>query len=544
MTKTHNRTGGQAIIQSLLQLGVDTVFGLPGAQTYALFDAMYESRERLRYVGSRHEQGAAYMAFGYSRSTGRAGVYSVVPGPGVLNTGAALATAYSANAPVLCLTGQIPSAGIGSGRGYLHELPDQLATLRSLTKWAGRINHPSEVPAMVATAFRHMLAGRPRPVALETPWDVLDRQAVIDTASELQLPRPPEPEPQQLDAALQLLRQAEAPMIMVGSGAMEAGNEVLQLAHLIQAPVVSFRSGRGVVANDSPYGLTCAEGYRLWQDTDLLVGIGSRLELQYMRWMKVPPGLKVIRIDIDPEEMQRLRPDVALVGDAAAVTALLTQDLEEIIKNRPSREEQFEGVKQSVARDIRAVQPQMDYLEVIREILPRDGIFVDEISQVGMTAWFGLPVYAPRTFITCGYSGTLGYGFNTALGVKVGNPDKAVISVSGDGGFLFGVQELATAQQYRIGVVSIVFNNGGWGNVRRDQLTKMHGHLFGVDLHNPDFVRLAQSFGVRAWRTDTPAGLRTCLAEALETDTPALVEVTVAQDSEAPPWDFLMPGNY
>ena len=330
----------------------------------------------------------------------------------------------------------------------------------------------------------------------------------------------------------------------LGSGAMEAGNEVLQLAHLIQAPVVSFRSGRGVVANDSPYGLTCAEGYRLWQDTDLLVGIGSRLELQYMRWMKVPQGLKVIRIDIDPEEMQRLRPDVALVGDAAAVTALLTQDLEEIIKNRPSREEQFEGVKQSVARDIRAVQPQMDYLEVIREILPRDGIFVDEISQVGMTAWFGLPVYAPRTFITCGYSGTLGYGFNTALGVKVGNPDKAVISVSGDGGFLFGVQELATAQQYRIGVVSIVFNNGGWGNVRRDQLTKMHGHLFGVDLHNPDFVRLAQSFGVRAWRTDTPAGLRTCLAEALETDAPALVEVTVAQDSEAPPWDFLMPGNY
>jgi acetolactate synthase-1/2/3 large subunit len=544
MTTMHDMTGGQAIVQSLLQLGVDTVFGLPGAQTYALFDAMYENRQHLRYIGSRHEQGAAYMALGYSRSTGRAGVFSVVPGPGVLNTGAALATAYATNAPVLCLTGQVPSAGIGSGRGYLHELPDQLATLRSLTKWAGRIDHPSEVPAKVALAYRHMLTGRPRPVALETPWDVLDSQAAVDAALDLQLPNPPEPEPQQLDAAVQLIRQAAAPMVMVGSGAMEAGAEVLRLAQLVQAPVVSFRSGRGVVANDSPYGLTCAEGYRLWQDTDLLIGIGSRLELQYMRWMKIPPGLKVIRIDIDPEEMQRLAPDVALIGDAAAVTAILMQNLEGIVKNKPSREKQFNNIKQAVAREIRSVQPQMDYLDVIREVLPRDGIFVDEISQAGMTAWFGFPVYAPRTFITCGYAGTLGYGFNTALGVKVGNPEKAVVSVNGDGGFLFGVQELATAQQYHIALVTIVFNNGGWGNVRRDQLTRMHGHLFGVDLHNPDFVRLAQSFGINAWRTDTPAGLRTCLGQALEADTPALIEVTVARDSEEPPWDFLMPGNY
>ncbi|MEJ2761842.1 MAG: thiamine pyrophosphate-binding protein, partial [Gammaproteobacteria bacterium] len=144
MTTSNLSTGGQAIVQSLLQLGIDTVFGLPGAQTYALFDALYENGEQLRYIGSRHEQGAAWMAFGYSRSTGKPGVYSVVPGPGVLNTTAALATAFGANCPVLCLTGQIPSAGIGSGRGYLHELPDQLATLRSLTKWADRINHPSE----------------------------------------------------------------------------------------------------------------------------------------------------------------------------------------------------------------------------------------------------------------------------------------------------------------------------------------------------------------------------------------------------------------
>ena len=199
---------------------------------------------------------------------------------------------------------------------------------------------------------------------------------------------------------------------------------------------------------------------------------------------------------------------------------------------------------QATARAIRAVQPQLDYLDVIREVLPRDGIFVDEISQVGMSAWFGFPVYIPRSFITCGYAGTLGYGFNTALGAKAANPDQAVVSVNGDGGFLFGVQELATAVQYRLGVVAIVFNNGGWGNVRRDQLARLHGEVFGVDLHNPDFVRLAQSFGAQAWRTDTPAGLRDCLGQALQADAPAVIEVQVPRDSEAPPWDFIMPGNY
>lgn len=544
MTTSNLSTGGQAIIQSLLQLGVDTLFGLPGAQTYALFDAVFENRNQLRYFGSRHEQGAAWMAFGYSRSTGKPGVYSVVPGPGVLNTTAALATAYGANCPVLCLTGQIPSAGIGSGRGYLHELPDQLTTLRSLTKWAERITHPAEAPAKVALAFKQMLQGRSRPVALETPWDVLAMQAEVNAAVELELDPPPRPEQRDLDTAVDLIRRSRSPMIMVGGGAMEAGAEILRLARLIQAPVVSFRSGRGVVGNDSPYGLNCAEGYRLWEGTDLLIGIGSRLELQYMRWMNVPAGLRVIRIDIDPEEMERLRPDAALVGDAAAVTGHLVGQLEEAMQERPCRETEFNDVKQSVQRDIQSVQPQVDYLRVIREVMPRDGFFVDEISQAGMASWFGFPVYAPRTFISCGYPGTLGYGFNTALGVKIANPDKAVLSVTGDGGFLFGVQELATAVQYRIALVTVVFNNGGWGNVRRDQLTRLHGHVFGADLHNPDFVRLAESFGARAWRTDTPDGLRTVLGKALEEDGPVLIEVAVERDSEASPWDFIMPGNY
>lgn len=537
-------SGGGAVVRALLQLGVDTVFGLPGAQTYALFDALYENRDRLRYVGSRHEQGAAWMAFGYSRSTGKAGVYCVVPGPGVLNGSAALATAYGAGCPVLCLTGQVPSAGIGSGRGYLHELPDQLATLRSLTRWSERINHPREAPAKIADAFTSMLSGRRRPVAVEVPWDIMAMEAEVVHGAELRIDPAPVPDQRDLDAAVALIRRADAPMIMAGGGAQEAGDAILQLARHLQAPVVSFRSGRGVVGNDSPYGLTCAEGYRLWQNTDLLIGIGSRLELQTMRWQRPPPGLKLIRIDIDAEEMERLSPDAALVGDAADTTRRLLQELDGTDTARPSREAEFKAVKLAVQREVQSVQPQLDYLRVIREVLPRDGIFVDELCQAGYASWIGFPVYTPRTFISCGYPGTLGYGFNTALGVKIANPDRAVVAISGDGGFLFGVQELATAVQYRIGVVGLVFNNGGWGNVRRDQLDRLHGDTFGVDLHNPDFVRLAESFGVRAWRADSPEKLRPALEQALQENGPAVIEIMVPKDSEASAWDFIMPGNY
>ena len=534
----------QAIVHSLIHHGVDTVFGLPGAQTYSLFDALYLNREKITYIGTRHEQGAGYMAFGYARSTGKPAVYTVVPGPGVLNSSAALCTAYGANAPLLCLTGQVPSQGIGSGRGYLHELPDQLATLQSLSKWATRIRHPAETPAIMAEAFERMTSGRPGPVVVETPWDILDMEADIDPAMpEVNLSKP-EPNPDLLAAAANLINHAKQPMIMVGGGAMEAGEEILELARMIQAPVVSFRSGRGIVSNASPYGLTCAEGFQAWDHTDCLIGIGTRLELPYMRWQKVPAELKVIRIDIDPTEMARLQPDIGIVGDSTMATGKLIEKLTPVLKQRQSREQELSNIKADVEKQIQRVQPQMGYLDVIRDVLPQDGIFVDELSQVGMTSWFGFPVYAPRTFISCGYQGTLGYGFNTALGVQVGNPDKKVISINGDGGFMFGVQELATAVQYGINLVTIVFNNNSWENVRRDQINKFNGHVFGAELHNPDFVKLAESFGANAFKAKSPGDLRFLLEKAFMETGPVVIEVPVEKGSEAAPWDFLMPGTY
>ena len=531
-----DRICANTIVDSLIAHGVDTIFGLPGAQTYALFEAMRQRSDRLQYIGSRHEQGSAYMAFGYAKSTGKDGVYTVVPGPGVLNTTAALCTAHSA--PVLCLTGQIPIEFIGKGHGMLHELPDQLATLRTLTKWAARINHPAEAQSFMAEAFKQLRSGRPQPVAIEVPGDVLAMRAAVDTKYVESPITAFDPDPDKIREAADLIKDARKPMIMVGSGAIGAAGDILELARMIQAPVVSFRGGRGIVSDESPYGLDCISGCRLWPDTDLMIGIGSRLELPAFHWQEGRPSTTLVRIDIDPTQMFRLRANVDIVSDAKIATGELIREVAKRMNSVPSREEEFKKTKAQVLREIQKLQPQMAYLDVIREVLPRDGFLVEEISQVGFTSWFGFPIYAPRTLVTSGYQGNLGHGFQTALGVKVGNPDTAVVSIAGDGGFMYGVQELATAVQYGINLVTIIFNNNAFGNARRDQIDMYDGHTYGTDLRNPDFV------GAQAYRSTTPEQLRTTLETALSSDQPVIIEVPCERGSEASPWEFLMPGRF
>ena len=260
-------SGGEAIVNGLVAHGVDTVFGLPGAQIYGLFDAFHQAQ--LKVIGARHEQACGYMAFGYARSSGKPGVFSVVPGPGVLNAGAALLTAFGCNEPVLCLTGQVPTAFLGKGRGHLHEMPDQLATLRTFVKWAERIEYPDAAPAMVSRAFQEMLSGRRGPVSLEMPWDVFTQRAQVGASKVFDTLPAPQPDPDRIKAAAALIKDSKRPMIFVGSGAIHAREEILELADMIDAPVVAFRSGRGIVSNAHELGLTMAAAYRLWPNTDL-----------------------------------------------------------------------------------------------------------------------------------------------------------------------------------------------------------------------------------------------------------------------------------
>ncbi len=534
-------TGGEAIVDGLLRHGIDTVFGLPGVQTYGLFDAFSRASNRLRLINARHEQTTAYMALGFACATGRPSAYAVVPGPGVLNTTAALATAWGVNAPVLCLTGQVPSMMIGRGRGQLHELPDQLATLRSLLKWAERIEHPSQACYLVARAFQEMLSGRRGPVALEMPWDQFTASA--DIAPQEPLPRHPNPppDPEKIAVVVKLLNEAKAPMLWVGGGALHAPAEILALAERIGAPVVSFRGGRGIVDDRHPLGLTIASAYKLWPQTDLLVAFGTRLEVPTLRWGAMPAGVKIARIDIDPAEMRRLKVDVPIVADTADAARALTAAITP--RSDGARAEAIARARAEAAQAIQKVQPQMAFLEAIRDVLPENGILCDEMIQAGYVSWFGFPFHAPRTLITSGFSGTLGAGFPTALGVKVAMPDRPVVALTGDGGFLFGGAELATAVQFGINLVTVLFNNSSYGNVLRDQRRLFQGRDSGSMLRNPDFQMYAKSFGVPSWRANDADGLRGALKEALAVNSPALIEVVTDITQEYAPWEFIVPGR-
>ncbi|MBR1158255.1 thiamine pyrophosphate-dependent enzyme [Bradyrhizobium elkanii] len=540
MTST---SGGEAIVNGLVAHGVDTVFGLPGAQIYGLFDAFHQAQ--LKVIGARHEQACGYMAFGYARSSGKPGVFSVVPGPGVLNASAALLTAFGCNEPVLCLTGQVPTQFLGKGRGHLHEMPDQLATLRTFVKWADRIEYPDNAPALVSRAFQEMLSGRRGPASLEMPWDVFTQRTQVAAVKPFDPLPAPQPDPDRINAAADLIAGSKAPMIFVGSGAIEAREEILELAEMIDAPVVAFRSGRGIVSNAHELGLTMASAYRLWPKTDLMIGIGTRLELPTMsRWPYQPAGLKCVRIDIDPVELRRWPADAGVIADARAGTADLVAAVRKVGYRKTSgRRATIREATAATEQEIQRIQPQMAYLKILREVLPANAIVTDELSQVGFASWYGFPIYEPRTFVTSGYQGTLGSGFPTALGAKVANPNKPVVAISGDGGFMFGVQELATAVQFKIGVVTLVFNNNAYGNVRRDQRERFDGRVVASDLVNPDFVKLAESFGVGAARVTSPDRFRPVLEKALADGGPYVISVEVPTDSEVSPWAFIHPAR-
>ena len=531
-------TGAKALLDALLGEGIDTIFGLPGGQLDHFFDAMYAAGPRVRYIGARHEQGAAYMAFGYARSTGRPAVYAVVPGPGVLNTTAALCSAYACNAPVLCLTGQVDSALIGRGFGELHEIPDQLGILERLTKWAARIDTPRQASSLVAQAFVELRSGRPRPVALEMAQDIMGLEAEVPAAHVAGTVAQPAVDLDAVMRAAGLIAAARFPMIHVGGGAVGAAAEVLALAELLKAPVVSFRSGRGIVSDEHPLGLTLPAGHRLWPQVDVVIGIGSRM-IEPLRHWGTDANLRTVRIEIDPVELTRLgAPGVGLLGDARETLQALIAALETRVPRRAAIPQSVSSAKAALAAEFELVQPQLAYLKAIRAALPSNGIFCDEITQCGFASWYAFPVYRPRQHINCGYQGTLGYGYATALGVKVAHPDEPVVSIAGDGGLMFTIQELATAVQHGIGLKTVVFNSNSFTNVQRQQREWFGNRIIGSDLRNPDFCRLAEAFGAAAYRVRSPTELGATLERALGEPGPALIEVPVGD--MASPWQHIV----
>lgn len=527
-------TTAQLLVRSLVEAGVSDIFALPGIQNDDLFDAFYKTPD-LRVIHTRHEQGAAYMAAGYGMATGRPGIYAVVPGPGFLNTTAALSTAFGCCAPVLALAGQIPSAFIGRGVGMLHEIPDQMSVMRQFTKWASRVRAPSEAPALMAEALRQVGTAPFRPVGLECAMDVWGRHG---TAL-----RPPVPadERQAIDedavlAAAKLLGQAKRPLIIVGAGALDASEEVAALAEMLQAPVGAHRMGRGIVSCRNPLCVDPVAAHLLWGDADVVLAIGTRLQMQLMQW-GTDSDLKIVRIDADPEQIDRIaQPAVGIVGDAAPVLRALLSKLpaHNILR---SRMDDIEEARGRAWQRLSTLEPQRAYLNAIRAELPDDGIFVDELTQLGYASRALFPIYHPRTFLSPGYQGTLGWGTPTALGAQVAKPRTKVVSVIGDGGFLFNAQELATAVQHQIPMVTVLANDNAFGNVRRIQDDQYDGRRIASDLKNPDFLKLTESFGAAAFRAKTPDELRTALKQAFDQSGPSVIEVPVGAMPD--PWKML-----
>jgi acetolactate synthase I/II/III large subunit len=540
---TSRMTTAEAAVATLAVNGIDTIFCLPGVQNDFFFDALHRAQDRIRPIHTRHEQGAAYMALGAAMATGRPAAYAVVPGPGFLNTTAALSTAYANNAPVLAVVGQIPLAMIGRGFGMLHEIPDQLAIMRGLTKWAARIHAPHEAPLLVGEAFRHLRSGRPRPVALECPIDVWSRRAPVKLSQEPEAADEVPVDPELVDKAAALLGRAARPLLVVGGGALGASAEVRALAEALQAPVVANRMGRGVLDARNPLSVTMAAGQLLWPETDVVLGIGSRLQGPLQVW-GTDPRLTVIRIDADAEEIDRFgKPALGIVGDAASALRALLEALPAHNHARPSRAEEMRAVQEKAEAPLTVLRPQLALLQAIRDALPEDGIFVDELTQIGYVSRIWFPVHHPRTYLSPGYQGTLGWGVATAMGAAVARPGVPVVAITGDGGFMFNVQELASAVQHRIPLVIVLINDGAFGNVQRIQRQSFGNRLIASELRNPDFCRLAESFGVRGLRAHGPEELRPMLGEAIETamgnSTPVLVEVPSGPMPD--PWELIRP---
>lgn len=520
-------TGGQAVIRTLARFGIDTVFGLPGIQLDPLFDALHGQRQTIRTYHTRHEQGAAYMALGYAQASGKVGVFVVVPGPGILNATAALSTAVGSNVPVLGLTGQIPSYQIGLGLGIPHELRDQQMALRGVVPWIQRAESPAAVPGVLTDAFRAMLSGRHQPAVFEMAPDVLARTDAVMLPEGPPVPERPVPDPAAVDAAVRLLAQARRPAIFVGSGAMDAGSALVRLAEQLQAPVIGSRTGGGVVSARHPLASTMLEGQAYWPQVDVAIIVGTRYLAPALSWGR-EGEVRTIRIDIDPVQVRLPKPaDATLVCRADTGVEALLAALP--ATPRPSIVAEMAAIRADVAGKLATLAEQHGLATVIREELPEDGILVTDVTQLATFVQYGMPFYRPRTLITPGYQGTLGYAYPTALGAKVAFPDRKVLSISGDGGFMFNVQEMSTAVAHGIDVVAIVMNDGAFGNVKRIQQTAYGGRMIGVDLRNPDFVALAQSFGMRGLRADTPDRLRAALREAFAGPGPALIEVPVGE---------------
>lgn len=515
-------TGGELAVAQLEREGVEVVFGLPGDQTMYLLDAFHDAS--IRWITTRHEQATTYMADGYARATGRPGVACVVPGVGVYNAAAGLATAYACSSPVLLLAGQVNRAGIGRGLGLLHDVHDQLEIVRPITKRAERALAADELAPALHRAFREMRTGRPRPTHVEAPPEAFMEStdvAPIDAAP----PVPTAPDPERVGEAVRALAGAQRPLLVGGGGVPlgDAATAFTEVAELLQATVVTTREGKGSIDDRHPLSVgTMWNNPRLrpvLDAADVVLAVGTRLQ-----GFGFPAGTCIVQVDADPDEIGRnVAVDVAVAGDARLTLTALRDALDGAVGAREGRGAEVAATRAQIEAELRAVGPAAGIVETLRDAIPDDAILVPDTATVSYMCHMHYRVYEPRTYLPSSFMGTLGFAYPTALGAKVGRPDRPVVAVVGDGGFLFTATEMATAAQYGIATVTVVFDDGAYGNSNRDQRERFGGREIGTRLRNPDWVALARAFGIEGVAVSGPDALGPAVREACASGEPVVV---------------------
>ncbi|MDP6824178.1 MAG: thiamine pyrophosphate-binding protein [Dehalococcoidia bacterium] len=526
-------TGGEAIVKSLRREGVEVVFGLPGVQLYGILAGLRDE-PGIRLITTRHEQATGYMADGYARAGGASGFGTalVVPGPGLLNAAGGLSTAYSVSSPVFMISGQVQRDFIGKDVGMLHEVNDQLTLIEPVTKWRKRALTVGEIPAAVQEAVYQLKTGRPRPVEIEVPPETMEEQGeavLLDPKVAVREGA----DSSRIDAAAEMLINAKHPVIIAGGGVVlgDAVDELGELAEALQAGVFTTLDGKAAIPWSNPFcmglgrilGGTGPAG-EYFTASDVVIGVGSRLA--GFGGSIIPPGKQVIHIDIDPEEVGRNYEDTyGLAGDAGKTMKALAERVRSA-GSRPSATAEINAVRDSIFAGADGTQPQWDILRGLQAGAPDDTILIPDSTQVGYYSFAYWKVESDRSYLGSGYSGNLGFAFPTGLGAKVAQPDRPVVVIAGDGGFMYNVSEMATAVQHGINLVTVVFNDNAFGNVGRD-LDIGFGGKYGTDLHNPDFPRLAKSYGMEGMQVKDPARIGDALQDAIQMDAPVLIEVPV-----------------
>ena len=526
-------TGAELAIAALEAHGVETVFGIPGVHTLALYDALRPSG--IRHVLARHEQGAGFMADGYARASGKPGVALVITGPGVTNIATPIGEAYTDSSPVMVLSSNCPRPYLDAMRGNLHDLKDQMGVMAAVTKWNTRVMSPDDVTTAVAEGFRQMGTGRPAPVHIEIPLDVLDEAA---TSEDIPVFRPERmnPDPALLNEAANRLASAKKVVIYCGGGAVHAnaGKSIVAIAEALNAPIMTSFMGKGSVPEDHPLcvGALWGEGNQvddLLQSADCLLVFGSKLGAQATWMFKMQFPAELIRVDVDERELSlNATPTLGILGDAGlaaeGIAALLSGrnasstgfDVDEIGEVR------IESERTSFHADRR------DYIDALRRAIPRDGILVTDMTQMSYVGCYLYLVYEPRTYMFPSGYGTLGFSVPAAIGAKIARPEKVVIPIIGDGGYQFTMSELGTAVQERICLPIVIFNDSTYSAVKEAQSDSRGGRYIGVDLVNPDYVDLAKAYRIPGIRAHSPEELETEIALALERDCPTIIDVPIA----------------